>query len=270
MGEARPGGIVGHLIAASVRTFAADLRGNLLRAGGSALTPIAEAVGVAILMGRFETLAGWDAPSVLVLFGLATAGLGLGMLVAEPLEPPTFSQLLRDGRFDAALTRPLSPWLWVVANDVQIRNLGRVVTGSGIAAYGFAQADARWTATGIGLLVLSVAAMGLVVAAILTVGAAVTLWTVEGTEVLNAFTYGGSSLAGWPLDIYSSALRFIFLWVVPAGTVVYLPAARALGRSGTAIDHIPLLAVPALVATSAAGAALIWQRGLRHHRGAGG
>lgn len=259
-----------HLVSATARSFSATGRMAVLQTLGAGLLVACEAAGALILLDRFDGIGGWTASEVLLLFGLADAGLGIGMLVADPLEPPTFSQLLRDGRFDQVLTRPISPLLFVVSTDVQIRYLGRVVAGVVIAVVALGTSGAAITPAAGALMALSAIAMGVTVAAILTVGAAITMFTIEGTEVLNAFTYGGATMAGWPLQIYSGVLRAVFVWAVPVGVSVYVPTLWILGRegpSGAGRWMLPL--VPLLVATFCGAAALSWRAGLRRYTGAG-
>ncbi len=255
---------------ATVRSFSTSWRLNLLRTVGAGTLVVTEALGALILLDRFGGIGGWTPSEVLLLFGLADAGLGLGMLLADPLEPPTFSQLLRDGRFDQVLTRPLSPLLWVVSTDIQIRYLGRMATGVAIAMAALATSDAAITPAAIVLMALAMIAMGVTVVAILTIGAAITMYTIEGTEVLNAFTYGGATMAGWPLQIYAGALRAVFVWAVPVGVSVYVPALWVLGREGPAGAGRELLAlVPVLVLAFCAVAAVAWRAGLSRYTGAG-
>lgn len=259
------------LAMASVRAFSSSLRGNGLRMIGSAIGVISEAVGVVFLVDRFGGIASWSTAEVLLLFGIGGAGLRLGMLFGDPLEPPHFSQLLRDGSFDQALTRPMSPLLFVVANDVQVRNVGGALAGIGIVVYAAAEAGLGLTPTVLVTVAGAMLGMAVLVGALLTIGAALTMWTVEGTEVLNSFTYGGATLAGWPLQIYSSALRAVFLWIVPVGAVVYIPTLFLLGREGVGVATDALLpAIPLLVLAFAAIAGAAWRAGLRHHTGAGG
>ncbi len=243
---------------------------GVLQTLGAGVLVLSEAVGALILLDRFGGIGGWSASEVLLLFGLADAGLGIGMLAADPLEPPTFSQLLRDGRFDQVLTRPISPLLFVVSTDIQIRYVGRVAAGAVIAAIALATSGAAVTPGAVALMALAAVAMGVTVTAILTIGAAITMFTIEGTEVLNAFTYGGATMAGWPLQIYSGALRAVFVWAVPVGVSVYLPTLWILGRDGPAgAGRWMLPLVPVLVATFCAGAALSWRIGLRRYTGIG-
>lgn len=266
----RAGSVVVHLVRATLRAFTTDRRMGLLQTVGAALLVVSEAVGALVLVDRFGSIGGWTASEVLLLLGLADAGLGLGMLVADPLEPPTFSQLLRDGRFDQVLTRPISPLVWVAATDIQVRYVGRLAAGVVVAVAALVTSGSPVTVAALALMALAIVAMGITVAAILTIGAAITMYTIEGTEVLNAFTYGGAALAGWPLQIYSSVLRAVFVWGVPVGASVYVPTLWILGRDGVAGASRWLLPfVPVLVAAFVAVAGGSWRLGLRRYTGAG-
>lgn len=263
--------VVGALAAASIRSFSSSTRMNVLRALGSALLVASEAGGVAILLHRFDGIGGWTVAEVLLIHGIAQTGLGLAMLAAEPLEPPEFSQLIREGRLDHALTRPLPPLLWVVATDVQVRNVGRVVAGASVAGGALVAVDVAVGPADLALVALAVVAMAITVGAVLVVGAAITMWTIEGTEVVNAFTYGGAVLAGWPLQIYSGALRFVFVWVVPVGLAVFVPALWILDRDGPpGAGRELLLFVPVGVGLTCGIATVAWRAGLARYRGAGG
>ena len=263
--------IIGALGRASIRSYSANPITNGLRTLGTASVLWAEAYAVTVLLDRFGGIGGWTTGEVLVLLGVADAGLGIGMLLGESLEPPEFSQLLRDGRFDQALTRPMAPLLWVMATDVQVRNVGRVVAGVSILTAGLVLADVTVGPVDVALLLLGVAAMATTILSILVIGASITMWTIEGTEVLNAFTYGGAVLAGWPMQIYASALRAVFVWLVPVGVAVYVPALWVLDRSGPAGAGRGLLPlVPLLVAAFCGVAGLAWRGGVARYRGAGG
>lgn len=263
-------GPVPHLVAATIRAFSATGRMSVFQTIGSATLVVSEAIGAVVLLEQFDGIGGWTTSEVLLLFGIADAGLGLGMLVADPLEPPTFSQLLRDGRFDQVLTRPLSPLVWVVATDIQIRYVGRVVAGLVVAVVALATSGASLTIAAAALVISSTVAMGVTVAAVLTIGAAITMYTIEGTEVLNAFTYGGATMAGWPLQIYAGALRAVFVWAVPVGVSVYVPTLWILGREGPGGAQRWMLGlVPVLVTSFCLGAAAAWRIGLRRYTGVG-
>jgi hypothetical protein len=91
---------------------------------------------------------------------------------------------------------------------------------------------------------------------VLLASAGFTFVTVQGSEAVNVLIYGGPYLASYPLQIYGSVLRFLFVWLVPLGLAIYIPALGVLGRQGP--PGLPAwlawLAAPAAAAFLAAGA----------------
>jgi len=241
-----------------------------MRTLGAASIVVAEAIAIVILVGRFDDIGGWSAAQVAWLVGVANAGLGFGMLVGDALEPPAFSNLIREGRIDAALTRPLSPLAWVVTSDIQVRELGRGFAGLGVVAWASVVAGADVTVLNLVITGLAVVATQVIVFSILVIGAGITMFTIEGTELVNAFTYGGATMSSYPLQIYSSAMRAVFLYVIPLALAIYVPALWVLDEQGPPGVPRELLAATPVAALAFAGfAALCWRAGLRHYESTG-
>ena len=97
-----------------------------------------------------------------------------------------------------------------------------------------------------------------------------TFVTVQGSEAVNVLIYGGQYLASYPMHIYGSALRFLFVWLVPIGLAIYVPTHGVLGRERP--PGLPAwlawLAAPVAAAFLAAGG-LAWRAGIRHYVGTG-
>jgi ABC-2 type transport system permease protein len=263
--------------ATTAQLAAAALRAKRGRPGllaartlGAAALVVFEAVGIVIALDHFGEVAGWGAGDVAFLIGLGEAGVGFAMFFGDTLEPPAFSLVVRQGRLDPLLARPFPVLLSVVTNDVQVREVGRGVAGVGVVAWGARQAGVDWTPERLAVTALALVCCTVIVFAVLVLGASATLYTVEGSEVVNAFTYGGAALSANPMDVYSSALRFVFVWVVPFGLAVYVPALHVLDRDGPPGVPASLLAVtPVATAAFAAVAGLAWRRGLRHYASTG-
>lgn len=258
------------LAKASVRARVGGTRQIMMRAAGSLLVVLTEVTGMYILIGRFDTLGGWTAAQVAWLMGVASAGLGLGLVLGDSFEPPAFSNLIREGRIDAALTRPVTPLTWVMTQDVQVKEAGRVVGGLGAIGWASVYAPVEVNPLNVVLTLLAVACTAAMVFSILVIAAAFTMYTIEGSELANAFTYGGATMTGYPLQIYHSAMRAIFLWVIPLGTAVYVPALTVLDLEGPAgVPRSLVLAAPAVAVAFAWVASRAWRRGLRHYEGTG-
>jgi ABC-2 type transport system permease protein len=263
--------------ATTARLAGAALRSKVVRPGllaartlGSVALVVLEAIGIVVAVDHFGSVAGWGPGDVAFLVGVGEAAVGFAMLAGDTLEPPTFSLLVREGRLDPLLARPYPVLLSVVTSDVQVREVGRGVAGLGVVVWGAWQAGVDWTPGRVAITALSVGCCTAIVLAVLVLGASATLYTVEGSELVNAFTYGGAALSANPLDVYSSVLRFVFVWLVPFGLAVYVPALHVLDREGAPGAPASLLPVtPVATLAFAALAALAWRRGLRHYASTG-
>ena len=105
---------------------------------------------------------------------------------------------------------------------------------------------------------------------VLLAAAGSTFVSVQGSEAVNVLIYGGQYLASYPMQIYGSALRFLFVWVVPVGLAIYVPALGVLGRQGPPglPGWLAWLVAPVAGAVLAAGG-LAWRAGIRHYVGTG-
>ena len=81
------------------------------------------------------------------------------------------------------------------------------------------------------MLVSAIVNGAVIFAAIWVIGAAITFWTVETSEVTNVFTYGGEALVSYPMPIYAEGIRRFFTYVVPLVFVSYLPALYILEKA---------------------------------------
>jgi len=133
-----------------------------------------------------------------------------------------------------------------------------------------ARAGVEWTPGRVGLAALAVTCAAAIVFGVLLLSAAFTFVTVQGSEAGNVLVYGGAYLTSYPMQIYGSALRLLFVWVVPLGLAIYVPALGVLGRHGPPglPASLAWMTAPAAAAFLAAGG-LAWRGGVRHYVGAG-
>jgi ABC-2 type transport system permease protein len=158
----------------------------------------------------------------------------------------------------------------VVASYVDTRFVGRVLAGAGTVVWAADRAGVAWTAGRAGLAALAVACAAAIIFGVLLAAAGFTFVTVQGSEAVNVLIYGGQYLASYPMQIYGSALRFLFVWLVPFGLAIYVPALGILGRQGP--PGLPAwlawVAAPA-AGLFLAGGGLAWRAGVRHYVGTG-
>lgn len=267
---AGPGGVYAALAMASLRSNVQRPATLVVRLVGSALVAICEAFGVVLLVDRFGSIAGWRAPQIIVLAALVFTGQGIANAVGNRLRPDDISLVIRRGTFDQVLTRPVSPLGFVMTSYVELRFIGRSLAGAGLLVWAGERANVDWTPAHVGVAVLAVACCAVVEFSLMVLGAAMTFYTVQGSEAVTMVLDGGGYLVSFPMDVYGPAMRALFTWVFPFALAVYVPALTLLGRHGPPGLGAGLLWVSPLAAGWLAVAAWLgWRRAIRHYVGAG-
>jgi ABC-2 type transport system permease protein len=233
---------------------------------GTALGVVAEGGGIYLLVHAFGRMGGWTPSQVLLLYAITNLGFGLFSTFCYSLHSPNFASLLRSGAFDKALHLPIRPLLWLLGSDLQTRELGRFVLGIGLMAAIGGDAGVHWDAGSLAVLAMACVCTALVLFGISLAGMALTFRTRQATEFVVMLAFGGLNLAAYPLQVFDTLLRMVFVYLVPVGLTVYVPALWLLDKHGPAWAGRGLLPlVPVLTAATCAVGWLGYRNGLRHH-----
>lgn len=157
-----------------------------------------------------------------------------------------------------------------MSQDLALRRLGRVAQGGVVLVYALTHVPITWTAGRMVMLPVTIVSGTAIYAAVWVIGVTVTFWTVEAREVTNAFTYGGSFLASYPVNIFGGWTRRLLAFVVPMAFVSYFPGLYLLGRADP-LGAPPALRYAAPVVATVLGliAFQVWGFGVRHYRSTG-
>ncbi|GGP59027.1 ABC transporter permease [Saccharothrix coeruleofusca] len=257
------------------KLVAARLRGQMsyrlsfvLDCLAQALAQVSELAVILVLFHRVRALGGFSVEEVLLLYALTSLAFGLADAVAGQLERlPTY---LLSGSFDALLLRPLGTLPQLAVSDIQLRKLGRVVAGLALLGYALARNDIAWSPWTAVLAAVAPLAGAVLFGSVWVVGGAACFWLVNGQELTNSFTYGGSAFASYPITVYGDWTRRLMAFVVPLAFVSYYPGLALLGRPDPLGGPAWLGWISPLVALAAACAAgLVWRWAVRHYRGTG-
>ena len=261
-------GLYRRLVGARIRGDVQYRSSFVLQLLGNFFINLAELASIFILFRHFETLGGWTAGEIAFLVGISSISFGIAHTLASGFS--VFSTLVVRGGFDRLLLRPVGTMLQVLAEDIQLRRLGGALQGVVALALAARLTDVDWTLGRSIYLPVVVLSAALLFMALFALEATLCFWTTEATEVVNAFTYGGTTLAQYPIHIFDAWLRRLFLFVVPLGFVVYAPALYLLDKS----DPLGLPAATRFVAPLAAigfavAAGAAWGAGVRRYRSTG-
>lgn len=224
-------------------------------------------LAIVIIFSHVPRLAGWSLGEVLFLYGATNVSFNLADLFISQVE--TLPMRVQTGTFDSMLIRPLGPLFQLATEEFALRRVGKLSQGVVVLVLAITRVHVHWTAARVGMTAVMLASGAVIFGSIWVMTAAVNIWTIETTQLGNAFTYGGNFLSQYPIDIYGAWLRRLFAYLLPVAFVNYFPSLYILGRpSHLAFPGLRFLSPLVAVATTFAAAAL-WRFAIRHYRSTG-
>ncbi len=263
-------GVYRRLISVNIRAqmqyrvaFAFDLIGTGLGTGIAFVT-------LALILQRFENIAGWTLPQVAFLYGTVETAFGIMDMIFSGFDPSHFGHQIRKGTFDQILLRPAGTTLQVFGSEFALRRLGRIFQGAVVLILSLLWLDVSWTPLKMLFLPLMLASLVCFFGALFVTGATFTFWTVQSIEVVNIFTYGGVEMMSYPMSIYNKWLRRFFTFVIPGIFMNYYPALYILDKPDPlGMPPFAPLLCPVVGAAMLAAALAFWRFGIRHYQSTG-
>jgi len=263
-------GLYRRLIAANIRSQTSYRVSFWLESLASFIAAITAFLTLALILERFNNIAGWTLWEVAFLYGMVETAFGVMGMLFSGFDPQTFGVQVRLGHFDQLLLRPASITLQVLGSEFILRRLGRIAQGLLVLGLVFTHLHFHWTVAKLLYLPVVFASLVAFYGGLFVIGATLTFWTVESIEAINIFTYGGSELMAYPMNIYQTWMRVFFTYIVPAIFLNYYPALYFLDKPDP--FHLPVMVhflAPAAGFGILAAGLTFWRYGLRHYQSTG-
>ncbi|MBT2729683.1 ABC-2 family transporter protein [Bacillus sp. ISL-75] len=232
---------------------------------GQFFIPFSIFAGLYFLFERFGQIKGWQFFEVALCFGIIHMAFALSECFARGFD--AFSSLVRNGDFDRLLVRPRSTFIQVLGSKFEFTRFGRLLQSTIVLVGALIHLNIEWSMVKAVTLMLMIVSGVLIFTGIYILAATLCFWTIEGLEVVNIFTDGGREMAQYPLNIYQKWVARFFTFVIPFGTVNYLPLLYILGKSGG--TEIFYMLIPAAGSLFILPCLLVWQVGVKHYRSTG-
>jgi ABC-2 type transport system permease protein len=159
----------------------------------------------------------------------------------------------------------------LMTSEFQLRRLARTAVALGALGAGLVVNDVTLDLETIALLLLSLVCGVAIFAGLFVCAAGVQFFLINGSEVTNAFTYGGSYAAMQPASIFPGPLKLLFGFLIPVAFTAYLPTVEILGLPGTSwLPAWLAWCLPLAAAWVWFMALTVWRWGSAHYQGAGG
>ncbi len=258
------------LISSRVRSQMQYRVSFLLDTLGTFLGTFADLAALLVIFTQVEALGGWSLGEVAFLYGLSSVSFALHELFQGAFDNDVFAGYVQRGLFDQLLIRPLPIVFQMLTEFFLLRRFGRMAQGLVAFGLGAALAQPHWTLVKLLYLPFVVVGGGLFFLAISMAGCTLCFWTVQSTEVVNIFTYGGTTMLQYPLTIYQEWMQKFFVYVLPVAFINYFPTLFFLERPDP--FHLPPF-VPFLAPVVCLGvffvALRVWRFGVAHYTSTG-
>jgi ABC-2 type transport system permease protein len=225
-------------------------------------------VAIVIMFASVDALGGFSLPEVAFLYGGAGLCLGVADLLIGNIE--RLGTRIRLGTLDAMMVRPVPLFAQVAADQFALRRLGRISQSVLVLAWSLVALDLDWTPSKVLVLGYLVVCGTAIFTAFFVMGGALQFFTVDSAEIANAFTYGGNTLAQYPMTIYPRELVKALTFLVPIGFVNWYPSLYILDRPDPfGLPEGLQLASPVAAVVLGLLAAWAWRTGVRRYRSTG-
>lgn len=221
-----------------------------------------------LLVARFDTLAGWDWGELALLYSFHTLSYAIGASFSFT-QMRDLEEHVRLGTFDAMLTRPMSPWVYLVFARFNIGYASHIILAVTLMVWALVTVKIDWSLGWVAYFAASLLSAALVTASIMTmIGATALAWT--RSNHLYSLYFGFWELSRYPLNLYPAAIQGVMLTVVPLAFMAAVPVAVLVGKP------VPLLGDFAPVAALLSGpvlaglCVLFWRYATSQYQGAGG
>jgi len=258
------------LISSRVRSQMQYRLSFLLDTLGGFMGTFTDLAAILVMFTRVPAIGGWSLGEVAFLYGLSSISFAIHELFQGAFDSDVFALYIQRGTFDQLLVRPLPTVFSMFSEYFMLRRLGRMAQGLVALGLGIAWAQPHWTWGKLIYLPIVVFGGAVFFLAISIVGCTLNFWTIESTEVVNIFTYGGTTMLQYPLTIYQEWMQKFFVYILPMAFINYFPTLFFLDK--TVPFRMPAF-VPFLAPVVCTGVFLlslrVWRFGVAHYTSTG-
>lgn len=201
-----------------------------------------------VIFHNVGTLGGLDVDAALLLFGLSNTSFALAQVAVGHLD--SLPSMIRMGTLDAYHLRPQPLLLQLVTSDISLRRLARAAVAVIVLGIGLWRNDIDWGIAPVTLIVITLLSGIALFCGLFVCAAGLQFFLIDGAELTNSFTYGGSF----------AAMQLGLCVPDTAETVVRVRDSRRV--HGVRADHRPTRTAGAAAAARVVGVAHATRRGV--------
>lgn len=241
----------------------------LIEVAGAAFVGLIEFAELWVVFGNVHVLGGLTYRPMLLLFGLSNLGFSTADLLVGHVD--TLPTYIRLGTLDSFYLRPQPLLAQLMTSELTLRRVARMAVSAVVLGFGLVLNQVGWGPREVALAVLALVCGTAIYGGLFVCAAALQFFLINGSELTNSFTYGGSYASAQPAAIFPTPLRMLFGYLVPVAFTAYLPTLAILRLPGPfGLPSWLAWLTPVAAAWVWFAARALWRWGTRHYQGGAG
>ncbi|MBE5746251.1 MAG: hypothetical protein E7359_03070 [Clostridiales bacterium] len=200
------------------------------------LTCAVSLLTIYFLFDRFKIVDGWTFEQVAISYAVVQFCFSIIECFFRGIDE--FPSLVKSGTLDSFLVRPRSIFSQALCHQVEFSKIGKTIVSLIILIYACLIQPFTFTPLKI-LVLISMVLCGIIIfLSLFMLAGAFSIFTIDGIETMNIFTYGGKEFCQYPINIYGKTFTKIFTFIIPFATFNYLPMMYLFNMPNTSIINI--------------------------------
>jgi ABC-2 type transport system permease protein len=216
----------------------------------------------ALVYSHTTELNGWSQNELLVVLGVQIMMAGYIHSLIQP-NMMRFTEEVRDGKLDHALTKPVDAQVLVSVRQVEVWQAVDLVTGAGVIVVALTRLGGDLGALDVLAFVAALGVGAVLLYCFWMLLATLAFWVVNMWHLPELFE-GVFQTGRWPIGIYPPWLRFSVTFLVPIAFAVTVPAEAVTSR----LEWQTLALAFGFALVLFTVTRLFWRFGLRSYSGA--
>ena len=220
-----------------------------------------------ITIWNFGNLAGYYPEEVIFLFATWLLTYAIAATFTYNI-CRNFDQMVINGTMDEALVRPMPPFLYLLATNINVGYISHITLTTAVLGVSIWQLDIVWSVwQWLWLVVLLIAGSFITGCVMLIVN--LPAMRTRSRSPFAALFWETRVFTQYPINIYPGVLQFVFTAVIPLAFINFYPAQVLFGRQDGLWPSVTMWLSPVVAVLAVGITAFYWHRTSKFYESAG-
>lgn len=222
-----------------------------------------------VVVTRFQSINGWEAPEVLLLYGLNLCSYAIaGFFFFNPTVQ--LSAMIKDGTFDELLVKPLNSFWYLVCREFNSGYLSHFLLSLLVIAYSIHSLQIPLHLVNSLFLMVTLLGGALIQGAALIITSVPAFWVVESGGLRDILFFQAKGFIRYPISIFATPIQVILTLILPYAFINFYPAQFFLDKHDFSIfNPVFQYLTPIIGIGLFCLAYLFWSVGINHYKSTG-